>query len=174
MKNNSISYELLKKISNFIKYLSMFLAGVFLVINISDILISIFFRYFLNDSLVWTEEVARFTLIYSVMFGSVGALSFGDHVKITIVIDYLPDKLGTFFKYLVHILIIVIIGYMTYLGITYVDNAWRFQTLALQIPKAIPLMSIPIGMGLFLIQYILIEVLGINKDKVDEIMELRT
>ncbi len=174
MKNNSISYELLEKVSNYIKYLSMFLAGVFLVINIADILVSVFFRYFLSDSLVWTEEVARFTLIYSVMFGSVAALSFGDHVKITIVIDYLPDKIGTFFKYLVHLLIIGIIGYMTYLGIIYVDNAWRFQTLALQIPKAIPLMSIPIGMGLFLIQYILIEVLGINKDEVDKQLELRT
>jgi len=68
----------------------MFVAGVFLVINISDILISIFFRYFLKDSLVWTEEVARFTLIYSVMFGSVVAISYGDHVNITIILEHLP------------------------------------------------------------------------------------
>ena len=171
MNNNSISNGLLKKISNYIKYLSMVLAGVFLVINISDILISIFFRYFLNDSLVWTEEVARFTLIYSVMFGSVYALSFGDHVKITIVLEYLPDIISKIINFIVHLLIISIIGYMTYLGIHYVDNAWIFQTLALGIPKAIPLMSIPIGMGLFLVQYILVEILGINTEDKMEMRE---
>jgi len=171
MKSNSISNDLLKKISNYIKYLSMIVAGVFLVINIADILVSIFYRYFLNDSLVWTEEVARFTLIYSVMFGSVFALSYGDHVKITIVLEYLPDIISSIVKFVVHLLIIGIIGYMTYLGVLYVDNAWRFQTLALGIPKAIPLMSIPIGMGLFLLQYILVEIIGVNKE--DEQLELR-
>jgi TRAP-type transport system small permease protein len=56
---------------------------------------------------------------------------------------------------------------MTYLGINYVNNAWRFRTLALGIPKAIPLMSIPIGMGLFMVQYILVEVLGVNQTAKD-------
>jgi TRAP-type transport system small permease protein len=141
----------------------MFIAGVFLVINISDIIISIFFRYFLKDSLVWTEEVARFTLIYSVMFGSVVGISFGDHVKITVFLEYLPEAIRKVIIILCHIMIISIIAYMTYLGINYVNNAWRFRTLALGIPKAIPLMSIPIGMGLFMVQYILVEVLGVNQ-----------
>jgi TRAP-type transport system small permease protein len=146
----------------------MFVAGVFLVINISDILISIFFRYFLKDSLVWTEEVARFTLIYSVMFGSVVAISYGDHVNITIILEHLPVMIRKVIIILRHLLIIGIIGYMTYLGIKYVDNAWRFRTLALGIPKAIPLMSIPIGMGLFLVQYIFVEIVGVNHQSEDK------
>jgi TRAP-type transport system small permease protein len=146
----------------------MFIAGVFLVVNISDILISIFFRYFLKDSLVWTEEVARFTLIYSVMFGSVAAISFGDHVKITIFLDYLPVIIRKVIIILCHLMIIGIIAYMTYLGINYVNNAWRFRTLALGIPKAIPLMSIPIGMGLFLVQYIFVEIVGVNHQSEDK------
>lgn len=146
----------------------MFVAGVFLIINISDILVSIFFRYFLKASLVWTEEVACFTLIYSVMFGSVVAISYGDHVNITILVEHLPARIRKVIIALRHLVIIGIIGYMTYLGINYVDNAWRFRTLALGIPKAIPLMSIPIGMGLFLVQYIFVEIVGVNhysKDK---------
>jgi len=154
---------LLKQISKWIKYLSMFLAGVFLITNIFDILISIIFRYFLKSPLVWTEEVARFTLIYSVMFGSVVAISFGDHVKITVFLEYLPAKIREIVLIFRHLMIIGIIAYMTYLGINYIENAWRFRTLALGIPKAIPLMSIPIGMGLFLVQYILVEILDVDK-----------
>jgi TRAP-type C4-dicarboxylate transport system permease small subunit len=141
----------------------MFLAGVFLITNIFDILISIIFRYFLKSPLVWTEEVARFTLIYSVMFGSVVAISFGDHVKITVFLEYLPAKIREIVLIFRHLMIIGIIAYMTYLGINYIENAWRFRTLALGIPKAIPLMSIPIGMGLFLVQYILVEILDVDK-----------
>lgn len=154
---------MLKQISKWIKYLSMFLAGVFLITNIFDILISIIFRYFLKSPLVWTEEVARFTLIYSVMFGSVVAISFGDHVKITVFLEYLPAKIREIVLIFRHLMIIGIIAYMTYLGINYIENAWRFRTLALGIPKAIPLMSIPIGMGLFLVQYILVEILDVDK-----------
>lgn len=160
--------QLVKQISNWIKYLSMLIAGVFLVINFSDIIISIIFRYFLKDSLVWTEEVARFTLIYSVMFGSVVAISFGDHVKITFFLEYLPETIRKVIVTICHLMIIGIISYMTYLGINYVNNAWRFRTLALGIPKAIPLMAIPIGMGLFLVQYILVEILGVNQPVKDK------
>ena len=97
------------------------------------------------------------------MFGSVVALSFGDHVKITVFLEYLPATVRKLIVNLCHAMIIGIIAYMTYLGINYVNNAWRFRTLALGIPKAIPLRSIPIGMGLFLIQYILVEILGANQ-----------
>jgi len=102
------------------------------------------------------------------MFGSVVAISYGDHVNITIILEHLPVMIRKVIITLRHLLIIGIIGYMTYLGIKYVDNAWRFRTLALGIPKAIPLMSIPIGMGLFLVQYIFVEIVGVNHQSEDK------
>lgn len=157
---DSVLLTLSKKISNFIKHLSLWLAGVFLLINISDILISVFFRYFLKYSLVWTEEVARFTLIYAVMFSAPAALSYGEHVSISVIVDRLPAPVAGLVKWIRNILIVGILILMTYLGIKYTGGAWRFKTLALGIPKAVPMMAIPIGMGLLFIQYILLEIVS--------------
>jgi len=168
-KGNSVLIDLSEKISNFIKHLSLVLAGVFLLINVLDILVSIFFRYFLKDSLIWTEEVARYTLIWSVMFAAPAALSFGEHVNISIVVDRLPGPIARVVKWIKNILIIGILVFMTYLGVKYTSGAWRFKTLALGIPKAIPLIAIPIGMGLLALQYTLLEVVSSNKNGTDEV-----
>lgn len=168
-KGNSILFDLSKKISNFIKHLSLWLAGVFLFINVLDILVSVFFRYFLKSSLVWTEEVARYTLIYAVMLSAPAALSYGEHVNITVIVDRLPGPVARLVKWIKNILVIGILVLMTYLGVKYTGGAWRFKTLALGIPKAIPLMSIPIGMGLLLIQYIFLEIVSAYNSKADEV-----
>lgn len=161
-KDRPIFVEITRKISEKIKHLSLFLAGMFLLINIIDIVFSVISRYFFSSSLVWTEELARFTLIWAVMFGGVAALSYGEHVSITIVVEKLPQALSRILNFLRHIIIIAVLLFMTYMGFKYTNNAWRFTTLAMGIPKAIPLMSIPVGMGLMLIQYILILISSIG------------
>jgi len=155
-KDLPIFIKITRKISDKIKHLSLFLAGMFLLINIIDIIFSVISRYFFSSSIVWTEELARFTLIYAVMFGGVAALSYGEHVSITIVVEKRPSALRKTINFIRHILIIGVLIFMTYMGFNYTGNAWRFTTLAMGIPKAIPLMSIPIGMGLMLFQYLLI------------------
>ena len=162
-KDLPIFIKITRKISDKIKHLSLFLAGMFLLINIIDIIFSVISRYFFNSSLVWTEELARFTLIWAVMFGGVAAMSYGEHVSITIVVEKLPNYLSKIVNFVRHIIIIAVLIFMTYMGFEYTSNAWRFTTLAMGIPKAIPLMAIPIGMGLMLIQYILILISSIGQ-----------
>ncbi|MBA7519666.1 hypothetical protein ES705_11753 [subsurface metagenome] len=147
-------------ISDIIKRLSLFLAGAFLLINIGVIIMSVFLRYFFHYSPIWTEEVAMFALIWAVMFGAVAAFSYGEHVSITAVEKFMPEITGKIMRYFRHILIVGILGFMVYVGVNYVSSTWKFRTLALDIPKAIPLMSIPIGMGLMLLQYILLEIVS--------------
>lgn len=156
------------KTANLIKHLSLWLAGVFLLINLVDILVSIFFRYFLHKSLIWTEEVARYTLIWAVMFAAPAALSCGEHVSINIIVERIPDLIARPVKWLKNILIIGVLLFFTYLGIAHTVEAWRFRTLALGIPRAIPLLILPLGMGLMAIQYILLELISIFKYRVDE------
>jgi len=53
---------------------SLSAAGAFLVVNVALILLSVIIRYVLRSSLMWTEELARYYLIYAVIIGA-GALS---------------------------------------------------------------------------------------------------
>lgn len=162
-RRNPVFITTCEKISYIIKRLSLFLAGALLLINISVIIVSIFLRYFLHNSPIWTEEVAMFALIWSVMFGAVAAFSYGEHISITAVEKFMPEITSKIMRCFRHILVVGILGVMTYVGVNYVSSIWKFRTLALDIPKAIPLMSIPIGMGLMLLQYILLEIISTYK-----------
>jgi len=164
-KRNPVFITTCERISYIIKRLSLFLAGALLLITIGVIIMSIFLRYFLHNSPIWTEEVAMFALIWSVMFGAVAAFSYGEHVSITAVEKFMPEIVSKIMRCFRHILIVGILGVMTYLGVNYISSMWKFRTLALDIPKAFPLMSIPIGMGLMLLQYILLEIVSASKYK---------
>lgn len=164
-RKDLIFITICEKISDIIKRLSLFLAGAFLLINIGIIIMSVFLRYFFRYSPIWTEEVSMFALIWSIVFGAVVAFSYGEHVSITIVEKFIPEITGKIMRCFRHIFIVGILGFMVYVGVNYVSSAWKFRTLALDIPKAIPLMSIPIGMGLMLLQYILLEIISASKYK---------
>ena len=50
----------------------------------------IFFRYFLNSSIVWSEEVATWCLVWLVFIGAASIMRRWDHVQIPMLIRRLP------------------------------------------------------------------------------------
>src|SRR5262245_34060840 len=51
-------------------------------------------RYFVNNSLAWTEEIARYLLICSAFAGSVMAMRKRSHIAVEALHVYLPKKLS--------------------------------------------------------------------------------
>jgi TRAP-type C4-dicarboxylate transport system permease small subunit len=50
-------------------------------------------RYVLGSPLVWSEEVARYLYIWVCFLGAPIALRRGNHIAITLFVDWLPAKL---------------------------------------------------------------------------------
>lgn len=59
---------------------------------VTVMLLSIFFRYVLNNSLSWTDEVIRFAFVWFVLLGA--AIVFRDHaaIRVDVVTELLPSK----------------------------------------------------------------------------------
>jgi TRAP-type C4-dicarboxylate transport system permease small subunit len=126
--------------------LSAWSAGAFLVLTIADILLGVFQRYFLGSSMIWSEEVARFSLLWLVMLGATGAFLRGDHMAIDFVIKKMPVPLQKLAS-LVRLLISAgMLGLMISLGLTNALSMWHMKTMALNIPKTFPLLSVPVGL----------------------------
>ncbi|MDO9508543.1 MAG: TRAP transporter small permease [Thermovirgaceae bacterium] len=135
--------------------LSAWSAGAFLVLMIADILMGVFSRYFLHSSVIWTEEVARFSLVWLVMMGACGAFLHGDHMAIDFIIKRMHPSAQKVAALVRLVISFMVLGLMIVLGLNNAISMWHMQTMALNIPKTIPLLSLPVGFLLLIAAIVL-------------------
>ncbi|WP_440996786.1 TRAP transporter small permease [Arhodomonas sp. SL1] len=143
-----------------IEVLSTWAAALCLAVNIGVVLFGIVTRYGFAASPIWVDELARYALIWAVMLAGAAALRRGEHMQIDIVVDALPAGVARVVDLARRIVVIAVLGFMTVMGAYYAQKIWAMSTLALNIPRTIPTASIPVGMGLMLIQYLLVQIAG--------------
>lgn len=113
--------------------------------------VQVFCRYVLNGSLFWSEELARYMLVWLTFLGAVVAYYRGSHPGVDLLVKRLPATLQRCSRALVHGLAIALSISMVVAGVQF---AWfiRMQVSpALGIPKWLILVVIPLSGGLLLL-----------------------
>ena len=87
------------------KYLEYILVGLIVIMTL-DVLWGVFTRYALGSQASWTEELARFLLIWIGMLGA----AYASGQKMHLAIDLLPEKLGTLNQKRLEILILGLVS----------------------------------------------------------------
>ena len=123
----------------------------FLLLNIVDITAGVISRQVTGMSLVWTEELARFSMVGFVLIGAASAFAAGDNMSIGFAAGALPPRLRELCRLIAFLIEAVVLAVLVGYGIQNVMGGWTMRTMALQIPRAVPLMAVPIGMGMLLI-----------------------
>ncbi|QQD84120.1 TRAP transporter small permease [Jeotgalicoccus sp. ATCC 8456] len=78
----------------------------------------VFTRYVLDSPLIWSDELARFSLIWMVFLGA-GVVSLKDsHLVVDFIFEYIPKKLGSFLKTLSFI---VVLGFLITIVVFSID-----------------------------------------------------
>ena len=152
-----------------IEVFSTWAAGACLLVNIGVVLFGIVMRYGFESSPIWTDELARYALIWAVMLAGAAALRRGEHMQIDIVVDALPRGAARIVEVLRRLAILAVLGFMTVMGAYYAHKVWPMSTLALNVPRTIPTASVPVGMGLMLLQYVLLQIAGARLRAPDQV-----
>ena len=86
------------------------LAGGLLALMLGMILAQVFFRYVLNDSLAWTEELAKFAMVWVACL--VAPWAYREHLNVSIQMfaDALPAILRRITELMITLLVMVICG----------------------------------------------------------------
>lgn len=79
------------------------------------VFLQFFTRYVLNDSLGWTEEIARFLLIGVTFLGAIVAVRKESHVAVEILYRYLPRRARLLLQFLVDVAAIAFYGLAAWL-----------------------------------------------------------
>ena len=90
---------MIKKIATFIsimsnmtnKFITFFV--ILLLFLLSLLLgVAVFYRYVLNDSIYWSNEVARYLLVFIVFLGSTVAHKNGVHIRVDTIFSYVSQR----------------------------------------------------------------------------------
>ncbi len=114
------------------------------------IILQVFMRYLFLYSLSWSEEVARYLMIWVSFLGASLALKYGFHIGVEFVINRIPEKMRGWVNLVAKLGILLFLIYFTIGGFR-VSWAVRDQdSPALLFSMAYAYLSAPVG-GLFMI-----------------------
>lgn len=121
---------------------------VVLLTMVGVLMAHIIFRYVLNNSLTWSEELLKILLVWFGMM-SVAILAVRrEHVSIVIFKEHMPKKMSAALTKLTQIITVVICLIVIYVGIQYVLAAGHRPTPALRLPYGYAYASIPVSLSL--------------------------
>lgn len=143
---------MVKKLLNNIEEI---LAAIFLMGTTILVMANIISRYFLKTGLYWSEEVATGFFVWSVFIGASAAFKKGQHIGIDIIVSKLSGKKRDLANVLIDIVVLIVIGFITFFSILYVKTSYNKPTPVLGVTSAYISSSIIVGFSLMLIRSIM-------------------
>ena len=133
-----------------VRFCSWCMVGLGLAMTIT-ILTQIFFRFVIYRPVPWSEELARYLMIWMGMLGSVVALRKGRHIAVDFLVKKLPDRIQ---QVIVRLVRLIIIGFLAIIGWEGIGlaifNAPQLSA-AMEIPMTIPYLAIPVGATMMIV-----------------------
>lgn len=114
----------------------------------------VLFRFFLNQPLDFTEEIARLLFAWLVFVGAARAMRVSQHFVVDIVYNKLPDNIRNFVGFLIDFVTLAFIAAMFWIGMTASLKGAAQIMPVLQISKSAQTMALPVGMLLMAIHAI--------------------
>lgn len=146
----------MKKLNHLLNYLEEYIAGTSLVFTSLLVFVQVFLRYVFNYSLSWSEEIARYLIIWFVFIGSSIAVREKAHATMDALTTYLPDKGKRICSLLANLVAISFCIILMWSGSTIVSSVMEFGnvTPAIGLPMFIPYLALPVGAGLMFIRFL--------------------
>lgn len=113
-------------------------------------------RYCFNNSLTWSEELARYIFIWQVWLGASFCVKENRHIRIDIFTNHLPENVYKVFEFVITLISIAFCVFMVIKGGSVMGMVGRFNQTspALALPMTVVYACVPISSALMIIHYI--------------------
>jgi len=102
-------------------------------------------RFFLDDSILWAEEVSRYLMIWAMFMGSGLLFRQGAHIAVDNLQDIVPDLVGRAVRIAIVAVLMIFFFSMIYIGFLYVLFQWGQVTPVTRIPFGFVYAAVPAG-----------------------------
>ncbi len=111
----------------------LLLVGLFSVILVI-ILVAVFFRYGINQSLVWSDEVVRYLFVWFTLLGAALVLRDRRHIRVEYFVEHMPPGLRRVVEMVGLVLILAFNVFLVVTGFMWVKETHGTSTPALGLP----------------------------------------
>jgi TRAP-type C4-dicarboxylate transport system permease small subunit len=123
----------------------LFFSTSILALNVLLILYSVFTRYVLNYSPIWSDELSRYAIIASVILAMSCAYMDSRHMKVSFIEQMVSPTWRRIIQMYQWLVILGVSCFFVYVSTRYSLSLSKFSSMGLGISKTIPLLSVPIG-----------------------------
>ena len=119
-----------------LQHLEVILAAGFIMFTTVLVIMNVFLRYVMNTGIVWSEEVATGSFVWSVFIGSAAAYRNGALIGVDLLVKKFPKPLYKLVTFLVKTALVVINVALTWLSVVYVSLSYTKPTPVLGVSSA--------------------------------------
>lgn len=124
----------LKQISNAVNTAVSYAGMIFFIVLIVACVAQVFFRFVLNNSLSWSEELARYCFIWMHMLGASLLIEANGHATVTAVLDLLHGTVRKIVDIVIELIVFFNGTVMLYAGIKLAWSSRMNLSTALSVP----------------------------------------
>lgn len=108
----------------------------------------VFYRYVLNDSLTWSEELLKILLVWFCLLSTTVIAVQREHVSIVVFKQMMPLKVNHALTFIAQVLMLIASIIVLFIGIDFVMVAGSRMTPALRIPYRYTFSAIPVAFAI--------------------------
>lgn len=116
------------------------------------VLYAVFMRYMLNAAPTWSEEIARYLMVWMSLLAISAAMRRGQHIGLNFVVDKAGPRLRKSMNLAAYALILLFFGVLFVKGIDMTFFVARQRSPSVNIPMWIPYLAVPVAGFLMIVQ----------------------
>lgn len=143
-----------RRLNWFVERLCVVLLGVLVM----DVWLGILARYILPWQLTFTEELARYLMIWMALIAVSSGIAHREHIGVLVIFERFPILMRKWLAISFDLIALVFFGVILIYGIGMVERGFSRYTMINEIPKAWPFMGVPLAAALACIQLVLVSI----------------
>lgn len=112
----------------FFKNFEEIIAGFFLIITVSSVVLNVFCRSIGLGTISTSEEVATISFVWSVYIGAVACYKRKMHIGVDMLVQMLPEKVRKFYSIILDVFLVLVNAIIFYLCIIFIMNSQEKPT----------------------------------------------
>ena len=129
-----------------------------MVLLVLDVWLGVLARYVLPFQATFTEELARYLMIWMALLAVSSGISHREHIGVLVLFDRFPPSVRRYLAVSFDLIAFAFFAIIFYYGLGMVERGFSRFTMIQAIPKAYPFMGVPLAAAMACIQLALVAV----------------